>query len=437
MNSHNKRLKDDACPSVFSWTEKVQERALPAKRAKLDEQRRKLEEEETETASEGEGYFETVDKQRVNRGIQVNLEVECPHTMSLRILKSKCTTQKIEIELFSHYTGFRSYSQFMEFLEFVLPGQKRSKLVYWGTARAKANIIDTALLFGAQNNTQDSESDDVNSENDDEDLDNGDEQVTKDHQLDIEDEFLMFMMRLRLGLTITDLSFRFSLSKATVSTILTTWLNYLFIHLGHLKIWPHRNVLVSHMPKDFKEKYPNNVCIIDCTELKIQVPSSLVKQSQSYSNYKSTNTLKSLVGVDAKGGFIFISQLYTGSISDKQIVSRCGLLNLLAQKVSLGEVLPGDAIMADKGFDIGSELSKLKLKLNIPPFLGSDTQFEESDVIKTQTIAQHRIHVERAIGKVRRFAIFSSPLPVAMLGSVNQLWSVCCLISNFMDPILE
>ena len=130
----------------------------------------------------------------------------------------------------------------------------------------------------------------------------------------------MFMMRLRLGLTITDFSFRFSLSKATVSTILTTWLKYLFIHLGQLKIWPHRNVLVSHMPKDFKEKYPNNVCIIDCTELKIQVPSSLVKQSQSYSNYKSTNTLKSLVGVDAKGGFIFISQLYTGSISDKQIV---------------------------------------------------------------------------------------------------------------------
>ena len=56
------------------------------------------------------------------------------------------------------------------------------------------------------------------------------------------------------------------------------------------------------MPKDFKKKYPNNVCIIDCTELKIQVPSSLVKQSQSYSNHKSTNTLKSLVGVDAKGG---------------------------------------------------------------------------------------------------------------------------------------
>lgn len=40
----------------------------------------------------------------------------------------------------------------------------------------------------------------------------------------------------------------------------------------------------------------------------------------------------------------------------------------------MGEVLPGDAIMADKGFDVGPELSKIKLKLNIPPFVGSDAQ---------------------------------------------------------------
>ena len=192
-----------------------------------------------------------------------------------------------------------------------------------------------------------------------------------------------------------------------------------------------------NMPKDFKEKWPNNVAIIDCTELKIQIPSSLVRQSQSYSNYNSTNTLKGLVGVDAKGGFLFVSQLYTGSISDKLIVHRSGLINLLQQKLSFEEVLPGNAIMADKEFDIESGLKKLNLALNIPPFLGSDAQFEESDVIKTQTIARHRIHVERAIGKVRQFKFFSSPLPVAMLGCANQLWCVCCLISNFMDPILE
>lgn len=52
--------------------------------------------------------------------------------------------------------------------------------------------------------------------------------------------------------------------------------------------------------------------------------------------------------------------------------------------------------MADKGFDIGDDLAKLKLKLNIPPFLKNKVGFEEVDVIKTQTIARHRIHVGRA-----------------------------------------
>ena len=119
---------------------------------------------------------------------------------------------------------------------------------------------------------------------------------------------------------------------------------------------------------EISEEHPNNIIIIDCTELKIQCPSSLVLQSQSYSNYKSTNTLKSLVGVDPKGGFMFVSQLYTGSISDKQIVTRSGFLELPSTKKQVSEVEDGDRIMADKGFDIEGDLKKIGLQLNIPPF---------------------------------------------------------------------
>ena len=70
------------------------------------------------------------------------------------------------------------------------------------------------------------------------------------------------------------------------------------------------------------------------------------------------------------------------------------------------EINKGDAIMADKGFDIQNDLKKLGLQLNIPPFLKDKVGFQEDDVIKTQTITRHRIHVERAIYKVRRFRIF-------------------------------
>ena len=71
------------------------------------------------------------------------------------------------------------------------------------------------------------------------------------------------------------------------------------------------------------------------------------------------------------GGIIFVSQLYTGSISDKEIEIRSGFLETLKNKVKVGEILAADAVMADKGFDIGDELKKINLGLNIPPFLAN------------------------------------------------------------------
>ena len=189
---------------------------------------------------------------RVSRASQVNIEVECSHRMSVSVLRSRCTctTQKIETTLFSHFTGFRNYTKYKEFLEFVLPNRNRSKLVYWGTVHAKADLVDTSLLFGTQQNkpgTQSGDDDDHDNDEDDNNNDNdGDDDDKKEkcgfriHKLDIEDEFLLFMMRLRLGLSMTDLSFRFSVSEGTVSSIITTWLNFLFVHLGHLKIWPQK-----------------------------------------------------------------------------------------------------------------------------------------------------------------------------------------------------
>ena len=122
-----------------------------------------------------------------------------------------------------------------------------------------------------------------------------------------------------------------------------------------------------------------------------------------------------------------LSQLFEGSISDKQVVQKSGFLETVKQKVQRGELKEGDAIMTDKGFDIGNDLAKVKLKLNIPPFLSDKVGFEEDDVIKMQTIARHRIHVDRAIGKVRRFKIFHSVIQVSVWQYSSDM--ECCLIS--------
>ena len=87
--------------------------------------------------------------------------------------------------------------------------------------------------------------------------------------------------------------------------------------------------------------------------------------------------MKVLIEIIPSGAIVFVSPRYEGSISDKKLVEQSNLLDLL-------EV--GDETMADKGFDIQDLLAPLGVKLNIPPFLNSGTQFSSDDVLRTKKL---------------------------------------------------
>ena len=70
--------------------------------------------------------------------------------------------------------------------------------------------------------------------------------------------------------------------------------------------------------------------------------------------------LKCLVGIASHSSVTFVSSLYQGSISDKGITRRSGVLSLLEE---------GDEVMADKGFLVQDLLEPKKATLTIPPFL--------------------------------------------------------------------
>lgn len=158
------------------------------------------------------------------------------------------------------------------------------------------------------------------------------------------------------------------------------------------------------------------------------MPSSLLLNSKLFSSYKNHVTLKGLVGIAPSGAIIFISQLYSGSISDREIVERSGFLELEFDK--------GDTAMADKDFTI-KDLLPLGVNLNIPPFLGLCTQMTAQDVAKTEEIASVRIHIERAINKIKNFHIWDSVVPLSLFGLVNQMCSVCAFLCNIHDPLIS
>ena len=95
----------------------------------------------------------------------------------------------------------------------------------------------------------------------------------------------------------------------------------MYFSLGSVPIWPSREQVDDTMPESFKRTYPTTRCILDCTELFCQRPASLSTQSSLYSSYKHHVTYKGLVGISPSGAITFVSQLYPGSISDKEIVA--------------------------------------------------------------------------------------------------------------------
>lgn len=120
--------------------------------------------------------------------------------------------------------------------------------------------------------------------------------------------------RSRCGLMECDLAYRFGISQPTVSRILITWINYMYIKFKEVNT---RAQILHFMPPSFREFYPTTHCIIDATEIFIQSLSDPIAQQLTFSSYKNHNTFKALIGITPSRTISFISKFYGGSISDR------------------------------------------------------------------------------------------------------------------------
>jgi hypothetical protein len=91
--------------------------------------------------------------------------------------------------------------------------------------------------------------------------------------------------------------------------------------------------------------------------------------------------------------------------------------------------------MADRGFDIADILPP-GVNLNLPPFKGTREQLTASEVEETARIAAVRIHVERAIGRIKNYHILDGTLPISLGHVADQIFSVCSYLTHFLPPLL-
>ena len=77
------------------------------------------------------------------------------------------------------------------------------------------------------------------------------------------------------------------MATSTVSRIFTAWVNFMF---AQINTWPSREAVTKTMPEVFKDNYPSMRVIIDCTEIKCEMPSSLLLNTELFSSYKNHDT---------------------------------------------------------------------------------------------------------------------------------------------------
>lgn len=235
-------------------------------------------------------------------------------------------------------------------------------------------------------------------------------------------EMLMCLVKIRMGFGHKHLSYLFGLSTSHVSRICIAWTNLLYQCLKQLLVWPSKEIVKANLPLSFS-KYPHTRAIIDCTEYFVQKPLRPAAQKVTWSNYKHANTFKQLVAISPNGTIIFVSNIYAGSISDAKIVQVSGFLD---------NVTEGDDIMADRGFNIRHLLLPKKATLNIPAF--SHGKCLSSKAVKrSRSIASVRIHVERAIRRMKTFKILSGIIPLKYRFLLHQITCIVAVLCNLQS----
>ena len=218
----------------------------------------------------------------------------------------------------------------------------------------------------------------------------------------------------------------FDISQTIGSNLFITWV--LFLE-KELKLLLPFSTLKDMEGIERPEIYRNNYClraIIDCTEFYIQKPSLPSSQRGTHSSYKARNTFKLFISISPALHINYVSKLFSGCISDKEITRRCGFLE---------ELKPGDEVMADKGFNIQDLLALHHVRLIAPPILHKGRTGTHTATM-TRRVATKRIHVERIIRSLKSFGILQGVIPLTMKSYVDSIITVCAALVNLQPTII-
>ncbi|KAG9467924.1 hypothetical protein GDO78_014043, partial [Eleutherodactylus coqui] len=261
------------------------------------------------------------------------------------------------------YTGFDSYEHLTDFLGFVTADQQ----LCTGRIRKKTEV-------GPQS------------------------------ALSLEDQLLLVLTRLRLGLLLQDLAFRFRVSESTVSRYWLNWTELLHARLTQIPILYSARYLELFEPKRTVQYQGLTCTIMDCTDLFFEVQAKdRVKPAPTHPS--RNHYLRRGYAIASSNGFItFSSSLPFG----------------IATKVMDGQ--PQEEL--DEG---------TRPRLELPAFMQNVTMrlSEQQKEMSRQVLS-----ILSLIDKVLNFRFLKCIYPQNMEAQVDRAWIICCYLACLLhDPM--
>ncbi|XP_075696098.1 uncharacterized protein LOC142662092 isoform X2 [Rhinoderma darwinii] len=273
------------------------------------------------------------------------------------------TSIKNESKWVRFYTGFDSYEHLIDFLGFLTADRK----LCTGRIRKKAEVGPQSALT-------------------------------------LEDQLLLVLTRLRLGLLLQDLAFRFRVSESTVSRYWLNWTELLYARLTQIPILYSARYLEHFEPKRTVQYQGLTCTILDCTDLFFEVQAK--DRAKPAATHPSRNHyLRRGYAIASSNGYLtFSSSLPFG----------------IATKVMDGQ--------PQEGLFVG-----ISQQLELPSFMQNiSTQLSEQQ----KEMSKQVLSIPSLIDKALNFRFLKGVYPQNMEGQVDRAWIICCYLACLLhDPM--
>ncbi|XP_069494855.1 uncharacterized protein [Ambystoma mexicanum] len=368
-----RNLKPECVPSVFQWSEDAAQQLQPTKKKNLGTNKNTLKPvqpvKQTETHN-----LKIMEPQQTGSFLDHCYDIppisESEMLVAAReeITRLQQRTAVLEgklffLERFSNdssmiyfYTGFRDYDALKVAFASLKPSSANN--VVWNQCQQDADLIVK-------------------------------DQGSSEDSLSLIDQFFLFLCKVRQGFYEQDLAVRFNISQSTVTKIIITWANYMYILFRDMLSWPTRETINKCMPAIFQTTYPQARVILSSMEIKVQTSACHNPLSGPYLMRNKYTIFKGLLGQSPNGDYIFKSLLYSGTISANEITRLSGILELLE---------PNDVVIADTDFAIQALLASVDAHLVHYPFqCAISPSAQEMEEINEELMEVGEVEIEEVL----------------------------------------